>query len=89
MLRALIMERQTGNAAGSLSFYMRTEEDNAVKKQALLDHLTCDLGDLILQAEMLAEDLGIDKIEMKKLAKARYEECKQEFATSGKSQYFI
>ena len=87
MLRALIMVRQAGNASGSLSFLLRTKPDNTVKKQALLDHLKCDLGDLILQAEMLTKDLELNLDEVKQLAYDRYNECKQEFKSS--SQFFI
>ena len=89
MLRAMIMTRQAGNVSGSLSFLLRTEPDNEAKRQALLEHLKCDLGDLILQGEMLAKDLGLDLDEVKELAYARYKECKQEFKTAGKSQFFI
>ena len=89
MLRALIMVRQAGNASGSLSFLLRTEDDNEKKKTGLLEHLKCDLGNLILQGEMLAQDLGFDINEVKQMAKERHNECKEEFKSNGKSAYFI
>lgn len=89
MLRTLILERQAGNAAGSVSFYMRTDFDDNKKKEAWIEQLKTDLGDLHLQTEMLARDLGIDIKQMDKLALERYLECKEEFELKGKSQYFI
>jgi hypothetical protein len=89
MLRTLILGRQMGNASGTISFLLRTEESETIKYNALLDQLKCDLGDLILQAEMLLRDLGLNVIEVKGLAYKRYEECKNEFQQHGKSQFFI
>ncbi len=89
MLRTLITQRQAGNVAGSVSFLMRTPDEELDKQQALKLHLECDLGDLILQAEMLAKDLGFNVDKMKLQAYDRYDECKNEFKTKGKSQYFI
>ncbi len=89
MLRTLILQRQAGNTAGSISFLMRTEITDTKKEEALTAQLKCDLGDLILQAEMLVKDLGLSLVEVKNLAYDRYYECKNEFKMNGKSQYFI
>ena len=89
MQRILILTRQTGNLAGTISFLLRTPNDETTKRAAFLEHLKCDLGDLLLQTEMAARDLGLDLDEVKLLAYERYDECKQEFKSKGKSQYFI
>jgi len=89
MQRILILTRQTGNLAGTISFMLRTPDDETDKKQAFLYHLKCDLGDLLLQTEMTINDLGLSLDEIKMLAYDRYDECKQEFKRKGKSQYFI
>lgn len=87
MLRTLILMRQAGNASGSISFLMRTDEEK--KLNALRDHLKCDLGDLLLQTEMLIKDLKMNINEVKQLAYDRYDECKNEFKKNGRIQYFI
>lgn len=79
--------RQAGNASGSISFLMRTEDENKIK--AFKDQLRCDLGDLLLQTEMLIRDLRFNINEIKQLSYERYDECKEEFKQKGKSQYFI
>lgn len=89
MLRALILQRQAGNTAGSITFLMRTDIEDNKKKEALIAQLKCDLGDLILQVEMLVKDLGLNLDEVKSLSYDRYDECKNEFKMNGKSQYFI
>jgi hypothetical protein len=87
MLRSLILMRQAGNASGSISFLMRTEDEKMIT--AFKDQLKCDLGDLLLQTEMMIKDLKLDINEVKYLAYERYDECKNEFKQNGKSQYFI
>lgn len=87
MLRTMILTRQLGNASGTLGFLMRTDNENVLK--ALREHLKCDLGDLLLQVEMLIKDLKFDIKQVKQLAYDRYDECKDEFKRNGKSQYFI
>ena len=89
MLRTLITQRQAGNVAGTVSFILRTPDADKKKEQALKAQLACDLGDLILQAEMLAKDFNLSLDELKNLAYERYIECKDEFRQNGKSAYFI
>jgi len=87
MLRTLILLRQAGNVSGSISFLTRS--DDITRTCELLDYLKCDLGDLLLQTEMLIKDLKLDIDEIKLLAYDRYDECKKEFRQKGKSQYFV
>jgi len=89
MLRTLILSRQAGNASGSISFLLRTDLSEGEKRKALEEQLKCDLGDLILQTEMLVKDLGMSIDEVRGMSYERYDECKNEFKTKGKSQYFI
>lgn len=87
--RTLILTRQCGNVAGSISFYTRTPDNEVEKRKALLDYLACDMGDLLLQTKMLIKDLGLNEDELILLAYERYDECKEEFKRKGKSQYFV
>ena len=87
MLRTLILLRQAGNVSGTISFLVRSDDD--IRTKLLIDHLKCDLGDLLLQTEMLIRDLGFNINEIKQLSYERYDECKQEFKQKGKSQYFV
>jgi len=87
--RTLILLRQAGNVSGDISFYTRTPSEETLKLTALKDHLKCDLGDLLLQTQMLIKDLDLDMDEVLMLAYDRYDECKQEFKSKGKSQFFV
>jgi len=58
MLRKLILSRQAENASGSISFLLRVDLSQDINKEPLEEQLKCDLGDLILQAELIIKDLG-------------------------------
>jgi hypothetical protein len=83
--RTLLTQRQMGNVSGTISFLFRNPDRTSDYKS----HLKCDLGDLLLQVKMLIKDCGLDEMEVLQLAYDRYDECKKEFASKGKSQYFV
>ena len=85
----MILQRQMGNVSGTISFLLRTPDGEKEKIKSFKLHLECDLGDLLLQTEMLIKDLDMDIDKIRLLAYDRYDECKNEFKTLGKSQYFI
>lgn len=87
--RMLILTRQCGNLAGDISFYTRTPEEDIQKRKAHKFHMMCDVGDLLLQTKMIIKDLGFNEDEVLSLAFDRYDECKKEFTSKGKGQYFI
>ena len=87
--RTLILLRQAGNVSGDISFYTRTPSEDDLKIKGLKEHLKCDLGDLLLQTQMLIKELGFDIDEVTLIAYERYDECKNEFKAKGKSQYFV
>jgi len=89
LLRMLILTRQLGNTSGTLGFYLRTPRDEQQKKNALFDHLKCDVSDLLTQVIKLIEDLGIDRWDVEQMGLDRWQECKDEFKSAGKSSYFI
>ena len=89
MLRSLILMRQAGNASGTMSFIMRTPKIDVKKEEALKAQLKCDLGDLLLQTEMLIKDMGLNLDEVKDIAYTRWAECRDTFRMNGKSDYFI
>lgn len=87
--RMLILTRQCGNLAGDISFYTRTPKDEIEKRKAHKLQIKCDVGDLLLQTKMIIKDLDLNEDEVLMLAYERYDECKKEFISKGKGQYFV
>lgn len=89
LLRMMILTRQLGNVPGTLGFFLRTLPDEQDKRNALYDHLKCDLADLLCQVIKLIEDLKLNRWEVEDMGIKRWKECRDEFRNKGKSQFFI
>jgi hypothetical protein len=89
--RDALMTRQKGNLSGSLLHMLRGFDGNAeaTAQKAYLDHLTCDLADLLKQCEVLASDLGLNVADIRELGHKRYTEAREQFVKKNKIEHWI